>query len=178
MQSRGSSAAPAQRPSLLAEQMAAATGNQSQGHQAQHASSEQTNTWFGKSLDQLAEMATLGLSVKEHYIGQVKLTGQMAKAEWQLTERSLALAAVLMVCFGAGIILLWGSVLLMFGALLFSLSNSVAITAGTLMILQLALLVWCWRSLSYVLSKAGFSQTWQQVQRLFFQPQQESSHGD
>lgn len=68
------------------------------------------------------------------------LVEKIASAEWQLTGRSLIIAAALVVCFGAGIILFWGSILLVLGYLLFQLSHSVLITASTLVILQFILL--------------------------------------
>ncbi len=119
-------------------------------------------------LDQLAHLAALGHSVKQAYSAQLKLTQQIATAEWQLTGRSLTLAAALVVCFGAGLILLWGSILLVLGYLLFQLSSSVMFTALALVLLQFGLLYWCWKSLGYLLSQAGFSNTLQQLRLLFF----------
>ena len=126
------------------------------------------NQTADKTLDQLAQIAALGNSVKQAYAGQLKLTGQIARAEWQLTGRSLTIAAALVVCFGAGLILLWGSILLLLGYLLFQLSSSVLITAAALVLLQFALLLWCWKSLGYVLSQVGFSNTLKQLRLLFF----------
>lgn len=83
-----------------------------------------------------------------------------------------------MVCFGAGMILLWGSILLVLGYLLFQLSNSVIITAAALVLLQFALLLWCWRSLSYVLSQVGFAKTLQQLGLLFFAAKAEDKNAD
>lgn len=129
-----------------------------------------------QALDQLAELAALGHSVKQAYAGQLKLTGQIATAEWQLTGRSLTIAAALVVCFGAGLILLWGSILLLLGYLLFQLSSSVLITAAALLLLQCALLLWCWRSLGYVLSQVGFSNTLNQLGSLFFAAKPEDNN--
>jgi hypothetical protein len=121
----------------------------------------------GQALDQLTELAAISWSVSETYGEQIKLTGELAKTEWQLSGRSLVVAAALTVCFGAGLMLLWSGVLLVLGYLLFQLTASLALTAGALFLLQLSLLLWCWRSLNYVLTQIGFSQTWQQVKRLF-----------
>lgn len=121
-----------------------------------------------QALDQLTELAALGWSVSEHYTAQLSLTRQMAKAEWQLTGRSLIIAAALLVCFGAGLILLWGSTLSLLGYLLLQATGSVLSTAMTLLLLQVALLWWCWRSLGYVLSQVGFSKSWQQLRRVLF----------
>ena len=158
MQHRESSEAPAQKPG---QPVAAALGQ----------SAEQ-------ALDQLAQLAALGHSVKQAYAGQLNLTQQIATAEWQLSGRSLTIAAALVVCFGAGLILLWGSLLLLLGYLLFQLSSSVLITAAALVLLQFALLFWCWRSLSYVLSQVGFSNTLQQLRLLFFAAKPEHKNAD
>lgn len=160
MQPSESSEAPAQKPGQPASPQAALTKSAEQ------------------AVDQLAEIAALGNSVKQAYVSQLKLTGQIATAEWQLTGRSLTIAAALVVCFGAGLILLWGSTLLLLGYLIFQLSSSVWITATALLLLQFALLFWCWRSLGYVLSQAGFSNTWRQLQMLLFTPPQEHKDAD
>lgn len=160
MQPSESSEAPAQRPGQPESTQAALTKSAEQ------------------ALDQLAEIAALGNSVRQTYANQLKLTGQIATAEWQLTGRSLTIAAALVVCFGAGMILLWGSVLLLLGYLLFQLTSSVVITATALLLLQFALLLWCWRSLGYVLSQAGFSNTLRQLQLLLFRPQKEDTNAD
>lgn len=120
-----------------------------------------------QALDQLTELAALSWSVSELYSDQIKLAGQTAKAEWRLTGRSLIIAAALVVCFGAGLILLWGSILLLLGYALFALTSSLAISAVALILLQCALLWWCWRSLSYVLTQVGFDETVAQLRRLF-----------
>jgi hypothetical protein len=131
-----------------------------------------------QAIDQLAQMAAVGHSIKQAYAAQLQLTEQIATAEWQLTGRSLTIAAALVVCFGAGLILLWGSILVLFGYLLFQLSSSVLITAAALVLLQFALLLWCWRSLSYVLSQVGFSNTVQQLRFLLFsaKPEDKNAH--
>ena len=154
MQNRAQSEAPEQRPVQHAE----STG--------QPASAAQ-NKVVDQAIDQLAEIAALSSSVKQAYINQLNLAGKIATAEWQLTGRSLIIAAALVVCFGTGITLFWGSILLLLGYMLFQLSGSLLITASALVVLQFVLLIWCWRSLSYVLSQAGFSKTWQQLRLLF-----------
>jgi hypothetical protein len=134
-----------------------------------------------QALDQLSELAALSWSVSEHYTEQLKLTGQTAKAEWHLTGRSLTIAAALVVSFGAGLILLWGSILLLVGYLLFQAAGSVVIAAVAILLLQSALLLWCWRSLGHVLSQVGFSETWQQLRRVLFakeSPAEQQNHGD
>ncbi len=156
MQYSESSEAPAQRPG---QPVSAALGQRTE-----------------QALDQLAELAALAHSVKQAYIGQFQLTQQIARAEWKLTGRSLTIAAALVVCFGAGLILLWGSILVVLGYLLFQLSSSVLITAAALVLLQFVLLLWCWRSLGYVLSQAGFSNTLNQLGSLFFAAKPEDNN--
>ena len=131
-----------------------------------------------QALDQLTHLAALAQSVRQAYSSQLKLTGQIATAEWQLTGRSLTMAAALVVCFGAGLILLWGSILVVLGYLLFQLSGSVVITAVALVLLQSGLLVWCWRSLGFLLSQAGFANTLQQLRLLFFATAAERKNAD
>lgn len=119
-----------------------------------------------KAQDRLTEMAALGWSVSELYAEQIKLSGQTAKAELKLTGRSLTIAAGLIVCLGAGIIMLWCSVLLVLGYVIFHFWGSLALSAVVTILLQLAVLVWCLRSLDYVLSQVGFAETWRQLRRL------------
>ncbi len=136
------------------------------------------NSRAEQALDQLTELAALSWSVTSHYTEQIKLTGETAKAEWQLSGRSLTLAAAIIVCFGAGVILLWGSILLVLGYVIFQLTSSLAISAAALLLLQFGLLLWCWRSLGYVLSQVGFQQTWQQMQRLLMTKDNGAAHAD
>lgn len=163
MQHKESSAAPAQAPADTVQ-------NQTTGAAAPGIAE--------RTLDQLTEMAALSWSVSANYAQQVKLTGQLAKAEWQLSGRSAVLAVVLALCFGAGLIVLWIGVLLLLGYLLMQFTASVALTASALMLLQLLTVMWCWRSLHYALSQIGFVQTWLQLQRLFEQAPVKTSAGD
>lgn len=119
-----------------------------------------------QAYEQLTELAAISWSVSANYTEQIKLTGQTANAEWQLSSRSLVIAAALIVFFGAGLILLWGSILLLVGYLLFQATMSLPITAAALLLLQFAGLLWCWRSLGYVLKQVGFKQTWRHIRRM------------
>jgi hypothetical protein len=161
MHSREAAEAPAQAPDTGADD--------AQQHEGQ------SNAMVTHALDQLTELAALSWSVTTGYTEQIKLTGQTAKAEWRLSGRSLAIAVVLLVFFGAGSILLWGSILLLLGYILAQATASVAITATAMLLLQFAMLCWCWRSLKYVLTQVGFSQTWQQLQRVL---QQNGDNGE
>jgi hypothetical protein len=135
----------------------------------------------GQTLEQLTELAALSWSVSSLYVEQIKLTGQTAKAELQLSGRSLAIAAALVVCFGVGLILLWSGMLLLLGYVILQLTASLSLTVLVMLLLQVSLLFWCWRSLSYVLSQVGFNETWQQLRRVLknntAQPAA-SKHGD
>jgi hypothetical protein len=172
MQSREASGAPSRAPDQATAEALAAQ------QQAASEQAKQKKPFVEQTLDQLSEMAALSLSVKQRYTGQVKLAGKTAKAEWQLTARSLTIAAALVVCFGAGMILLWCSILLLLGYLLLQLTSSILITAAALLLLQFGLLFWCWRSLGHVLSQVGFSHTWQQIRRLFFASEEEDKDAD
>ena len=127
---------------------------------------EADKTVLQSAVDQITEMAALSWSVSERYAEQIKLSGQTAKAELKLTGRSLTVAAGLIVCLGAGMVLLWFSLLLALGYVIFHFSGSVLLSSAVLMVLQLAVLYWCWRSLDYVLSQVGFGETWRQLKRL------------
>lgn len=136
------------------------------------------NKMAEQAMDQLAEMAALGDAVKNAYAEQFTLVGKIAAAEWQLTGRSLIIAAALVACLGVGMILLWGSILFLLGYLLFLLSDSVWIALSVLVLLQVALLLWCCRSLGYVLSQTGFSRTLRQLRQIFNFPIQENQHAN
>lgn len=157
MQNRARSEAPEQRP--VQHSVQTAKTGQTASAAAQHKVIDQ-------AMEQLAEIAVLSSSVKQAYLEQLKLAGKIATAEWQLTGRSLIIAAALVVCFGTGITLFWGSILLLLGYMLFQLSGSLLASVIALVVLQFVLLLWCWRSLGYVLSQTGFSKTWQQLQLL------------
>ncbi len=172
MQSRETAAAPTQRPGDSAAETQQANQRATQGAPRSKLSPG------AKALDDITALAALGWSVSELYVAQLKLAGKTAKAEWQLSGRSLLLAAALLVCFGAGIVLLWAGCLTLLGFLLWQASQSLTVTAATLIILQLILLWWCWRSLAYVLTQVGFTQSWRQLRRLFGRSAQAGSNQD
>ncbi|MEH8020168.1 MULTISPECIES: hypothetical protein [Rheinheimera] len=159
MQSRHSAEAPEQAPA--ADNQAAQPKNMAE-----------------QAFEQLTELAAISWSVTANYTEQVKLTGQTANAEWQLSSRSLVIAAALIVFFGAGLILLWGSILLLLGYLLFQATMSLAITAVALFVLQFGALLWCWRSLAYVLKQVGFKQTWRHIRRMLRVKDKDPGHAD
>lgn len=119
------------------------------------------------ALDKVAEIAALSGSVAGHYQQQAGMVQQQAKAEWALSLRSLTIAAAIMVCFGAGVVMLWGSILALSGVLLLQVVDSIAITIGCLLLLQVLALAWCWRSMRYLFKQVGFEQTLAQLRQLF-----------
>jgi hypothetical protein len=120
-----------------------------------------------KVLAQLTEIAALlSLSV-EHYQHQAQQAKQTAQAEMALSRRSLIVASALLLALGAGVIMLWGSLLVFAGYLLWQATESVPITAALLFILQLGALYWCWRNVRYLLKQVGFKHTLAQVKGLF-----------
>ncbi|MEO3680376.1 hypothetical protein [Rheinheimera fenheensis] len=172
MQSRETAAAPAQRPDHVVKDSLSAHRKATQSAPGSKLSPG------AKALDDITALAALGWSVAELYVAQLKLAGKTAKAEWQLTGRSLLIGAALLVCFGAGVILLWAGTLTLLGMLLWQVSQSITVTAATLIILQLALLWWCWHSLAYVLTQVGFTQSWRQLRRIFVRSARAKSNKD
>lgn len=169
MQSRETAAAPTQRPGQAVADTPSA---------AQRVPGSGVSHGAKALVEDITELAALGWSVAELYTAQLKLAGKTAKAEWQLSGRSLLLAAALLVCFGAGVVLLWAGCLTLLGILLWQTSQSLTVTAATLIILQLILLWWCWRSLAYVLTQVGFTQSWRQLRRLLGRSAQAESNQD
>lgn len=172
MQSRETAAAPTQRPGDSAAESPPVNQQATQGAPGSKVSAG------AKVVDDITALAALGWSVSELYVAQLKLAGKTAKAEWQLSGRSLLIAAALLVCFGAGVVLLWAGCLTILGILLWQTSQSLTVTAATLIILQLILLWWCWRSLAYVLTQVGFTQSWRQLRRLLGRSAQAESNQD
>ncbi|WNO61601.1 hypothetical protein [Rheinheimera sp. MMS21-TC3] len=120
-----------------------------------------------KTLDDIAEIAALASSVAQQYKVQTDLVKQQAKAEWVLSVRSLTLATAILVCFGAGLIMLWGSILALIGMAMFQLLNSVLAAVAILIVLQVLALIWCWRSMRYLFKQVGLKQTLNQLSQLF-----------
>lgn len=118
-------------------------------------------------LAQLTEIAALLSLTAEQYQQQAKLTRQTAHAELALSRRSLIIAMALLVALGAGVVMLWGSLLVFAGYALLQATDSVPLTAALLVILQLAALYWCWRNVRYLLKQVGFSHTIAQLKDMF-----------
>ncbi|KKO47143.1 hypothetical protein WG68_00350 [Arsukibacterium ikkense] len=120
-----------------------------------------------KVMAQLTEIAALLSLTAERYQQQAQLTRQTAQAEMALSRRSLIIAAALLVALGAGVVMLWGMLLVFAGYLLLQTLGSVPVTVAILFGLQLAALYWCWRNIRYLLKQVGFSHTLAQVKALF-----------
>lgn len=61
--------------------------------------------------DHIAKIIEYSDQLKEDYKTQGKLTHQLAKAEWKLSLRSMALITIFLGCFASGLILLWAGLL-------------------------------------------------------------------
>lgn len=119
-----------------------------------------------KVMAQLTEIAALLSLTAEQYKQQTELTRQTANAEMALSRRSLMLAAGLLVAVGAGVVMLWGSVLAFAGYMLYQATLSVPLTAALLFVVQLAVLYWCLRNMRYSLKQVGFSNTMSQIKAI------------
>tara|TARA_R110002126_G_scaffold16527_20_gene66044 strand:+ start:664 stop:1131 length:468 start_codon:yes stop_codon:yes gene_type:complete len=120
-----------------------------------------------KVVAQLSEIAALlSLSV-EQYQQQMRLTRQTARAEMALSRRSMMVVAALLVAITGAAIILWATLLVFAGYWLMHATNSVPLTASILIVVQLAVLYWCWRSVRYVLAQVGFSHTLAQLKDMF-----------
>lgn len=145
------------------------TAEQLDAKAANTASQSTATSVLDNTLDDLAEIAALAGSVAQQYKQQTDLVKQQAQAEWALSVRSLTIAAAIWVCFGAGVIMLWASVLTLIGLVLLPLLNSMLATIAILLGLQILALIWCWRSMHYLLKQVGMKQTLIQL-RHFFSP--------
>lgn len=128
---------------------------------------------------QLTEIAALLSLTAKQYQQQAELTRQTAHAELALSRRSLILAMALLVALGAGVVMLWGSVLVFVSYLLLQATASVALTAALMFLVQLAALYWCWRNVRYLLKQVGFSHTMAQIKGIFrFSPDPAGGNSD
>ncbi len=128
---------------------------------------------------QLTEIAALLSLTAEQYQQQVKLTRQTAHAEMALSRRSLIIAAALLVALGAGVVMLWGTLLVFISYLLLQATTSVPLTAALMFLVQVAALYWCWRNVRYLLKQVSFSQTLTQIKGIFkFRPDPAGGNND
>ena len=115
----------------------------------------------------LAEIIALLSLTAEQYQQQALLTKQTARAELDLSRRSLILVAWLLVTLGAGLVMLWGILLVFVGYFLLQATESLPLTAGVLFVGQLAIMYWCWRSVHSLLKHVGFNHTFAQIKDIF-----------
>lgn len=141
-------------------------GSETIGSEAAKQTDKNAGSSIEKTLDDIAEIAALASSVAQQYKLQTNLVKQQAKAEWALSVRSLTLATAILVCFGAGIIMLWGSILALIGMAMFQLLNSILAAVAILIVLQVLALIWCWRSMRYLFKQVGLKQTLNQLGEL------------
>lgn len=117
--------------------------------------------------DHIAKLLAYSEQIKDDYKTQGKLTKQLAKAEWHLSLRSLALITILLGCFASGLILLWIVLLGAIGFGVYELFASVWLSIATATLLQVIGLIWLWKSAIYLSKKIGFSKTLRSLKQLF-----------
>ena len=116
--------------------------------------------------DHIAKLLTYSKQLKDDYHTQGKITHQLAKAEWRLSLRSLALISIFLGCFASGLVLLWAGVLGAAGYAIYDLFGSVWVSIATVTLLQVACLFWLWKSVAYLSNKIGFSKTLKSIKQL------------
>ncbi|WP_404342507.1 hypothetical protein [Pseudoalteromonas mariniglutinosa] len=133
-----------------------------QQHGATDATLDKPDQWQ----THLAKLLEYGEHIYQDHRQQAGICKELATAEWRLSTRSLALTIILLVSFAGGLVLLWAGLLATLGVALFMLSQSVWLTAGSLIALQLLCLIWLWKNISYISSKIGFDKTARSVKEL------------
>jgi hypothetical protein len=109
--------------------------------------------------DHLAKLSDYSKQLYVDYRKQVGICKELAAAEWRLSTRSLALTIIMLVCFAGGLVLLWAGLLATIGIGIFTLSQSLILSAISLIALQLLCLAWLWKNIGYVSSKIGFDKS-------------------
>ncbi|MBQ4856849.1 hypothetical protein [Pseudoalteromonas sp. MMG007] len=117
--------------------------------------------------DHIAKIIEYSKQLKEDYHTQGKITHQLAKAEWKLSLRSMALITIFLGCFASGLILLWAGLLGAIGYGMYDLFGSVWLSIATAALAQIICLVWLWRNTVYLGNKIGFSRTIKSLKQLF-----------
>ncbi|TMO05708.1 hypothetical protein [Pseudoalteromonas sp. S558] len=117
--------------------------------------------------DHIAKLLTYSKQLKDDYQTQGEITHQLAKAEWRLSLRSLALITIFLGCFASGLVLLWAGILGAVGFAMFDLFGSVWLGIATATLLQIACLAWLWKNTVYLSNKIGFSKTFKSLKQLF-----------
>lgn len=117
--------------------------------------------------DHIAKIIEYSKQLKEDYHTQGKITHQLAKAEWRLSLRSMALITIFLGCFASGLILLWAGLLGALGYGVYDLFGSVWLSIATAALAQVICLVWLWKNTVYLSNKIGFSKTIKSLKQLF-----------
>ena len=117
--------------------------------------------------DHIAKLLEYSKQLKDDYQTQGKITHQLAKAEWRLSLRSLALITIFLGCLASGLVLLWAGVLGAVGYGVYDLIGSVWLSIATAALLQVACLIWLWKNTVYLSNKIGFSKTLKSLKQLF-----------
>ncbi|ASM51134.1 hypothetical protein PESP_a3301 [Pseudoalteromonas espejiana DSM 9414] len=117
--------------------------------------------------DHIAKIIEYSDQLKEDYKTQGKITHQLAKAEWKLSLRSMALITIFLGCFASGLVLLWAGLLGALGYAVYDLFGSVWLSIATAALAQIICLVWLWRNAVYLSNKIGFSKTIKSLKQLF-----------
>ncbi|MCQ8889334.1 hypothetical protein NQT72_07400 [Pseudoalteromonas carrageenovora] len=117
--------------------------------------------------DHIAKIIEYSKQLKEDYHTQGKITHQLAKAEWRLSLRSMALITIFLGCFASGLILLWAGLLGALGYGMYDLFGSVWLSIATAALAQVICLVWLWKNTVYLSNKIGFSKTIKSLKQLF-----------
>lgn len=138
------------------------TASESQATNSQSSGATQTDDWQ----DHAAKLADYAAQLKDDYHQQGKLTHQLAIAEWKLSLRSLALITILLGCFASGLVLLWVGFLGIVGYATFNLFNSIWLSIGAVICLQILCLIWLWRNTIYLSNKIGFTKTFNSLKQL------------
>jgi len=124
--------------------------------------------------DHLAKLSDYSKQLYVDYRKQAGICKELAAAEWRLSTRSLALTIIMLVCFAGGLVLLWAGLLATIGIAIFTLSQSLILSAISLIALQLLCLVWLWKNIGYVSSKIGFDKSVRSFKQLLIIDKDES----
>ncbi|ATG76564.1 hypothetical protein P4S65_07265 [Pseudoalteromonas sp. B131b] len=116
--------------------------------------------------DHIAKLLEYSKQLKDDYQTQGEITHQLAKAEWRLSLRALALITIFLGCFASGLVLLWAGFLGAVGYGVYDLFGSVWLSIVTATSLQVACLVWLWKNTVYLSNKIGFSKTLKSLKQL------------
>lgn len=134
----------------------------SKEHHATDQASQSADQWQ----DHLAKLTQYGEQIYQDYRQQAGICRKVAAAEWRLSTRSLALTIILLVSFAGGLVLLWAGLLATIGLAIFAASQSIWLSAASLIALQLLCLAWLWKNIGHISNKIGFDKTSRSIKQL------------